>query len=172
VQAGQHHVIVVSDTSPVNYLVMIEAIGVLPQLYHEVYIPRQVIAELEQHGAPAPVRRWVEHLPEWAQVRNPAHIDAGLRQNKKLDEGEIHAIALAQELKAHVLIDERDGYEAARARGLTSTGILGVLDTAAERGFLDLKSALARLAGETNFRYSQPLIDRLLERNAQRRQSK
>jgi len=164
-------VIVVSDTSPLNYLILIEAIDVLSQLYHEVYIPHEVITELEHHGAPAAVCRWVQHLPEWARVRNPAHIDATLLQNRKLDKGEIHAIALAQELKAHVLIDERDAYEAAKARGLTSTGILGVLDAAAERDLLDLKPALARLVSETNFRHSQRLIDRLLERDAQRRQT-
>jgi len=36
-------VIVVSDTSPLNYLILVEAIDVLPQLYAEVYIPHQVI---------------------------------------------------------------------------------------------------------------------------------
>jgi predicted nucleic acid-binding protein len=148
---------------------MIEAIDLLPQLYREVYIPGQVITELKHHGAPAVVRQWVEHLPPWAQVRDPARIDATLLQNKKLDAGEIHAIALAQELKADVLIDERDAYEAARARGLTCTGILGVLDSAAERGLLDLKPALTRLTGQTNFRYSQNLINRLLQRDARRR---
>lgn len=160
--------IVVSDTSPLNYLILVDAIDVLPRLYHEVYVPRQVIAELEHPGAPAAVRRWVQCLPEWAQVRDPTHIDETLRQNRKLDQGEIHAIALAQELKAHLLIDERDAYEAAKARGLASTGILGVLDVAAQCGLLDLKPILARLIGETNFRYSQRLIDRLLERDARR----
>lgn len=163
--------IVVSDTSPLNYLILIETINVLPQLYREVYIPRQVVTELEHPGAPAAVHRWFEHLPEWVQVRNPASIDATLEQNSKLDQGEIHAIALAQELNAQVLIDERDAYEAAKARGLISTGTLGVLDMAAERNLLDLRLVLARLTSETNFRYSQRLIDFLLERNAHRRQT-
>lgn len=105
------------------------------------------------------------------QVRNPASIDATLEQNNKLDQGEIHAIALAQELNAQVLIDERDAYEAAKARGLISTGTLGVLDMAAERNLLDLRLVLARLTSETNFRYSRRLIDFLLERDAQRRQT-
>lgn len=170
-EPGQQHVIVVSDTSPLNYLVLIEAVDFLPQLYRQVYIPHEVIAELKHHGTPAAVRRWAERLPGWAQVRSPTHIDAALRRNRRLDEGEIHAIALALELKADVLVDERDAYEAAKALGLTSRGVLGVLDAAADRNLLDLKPALARLTRETNFRYSQDLIDRLLERDAQRRQT-
>jgi predicted nucleic acid-binding protein len=161
-------VIVVSDTSPLQYLVLIEAIDVLPRLYDRVYLPHQVVAELKHRGTPAPVRRWVEHLPAWAEIRSPRQIGISLRENRKLDEGEIHAIALALELKAPILVDERAAYEAAIAHGLSSTGVLGVLDKAAEQKLLELGSALARLTGETNFRYSQELIDRLLERDARR----
>jgi predicted nucleic acid-binding protein len=162
-------VIVVSDTSPLNYLVLIEAIDVLPRLFHEVCVPEQVITELKQSGTPVAVRQWVEQIPEWVRVRKPVQVDAALRQNRKLDEGEIQAIALASELDAHVLIDERDGYEAARAYGLACTGTLGVLDAAAGQDMLDLKSALVRLTRETNFRCTQPLLDRLLERDAHRK---
>jgi predicted nucleic acid-binding protein len=35
--------IVVSDTTPLNYLLLINAINVLPQLFREVYVPQQVL---------------------------------------------------------------------------------------------------------------------------------
>jgi|SRR5579884_705013 len=60
--------IVVSDTSPINYLVWIGAIGLLPRLYDSVILPQAVYEELTRPEAPAPVRAWATQLPEWATV--------------------------------------------------------------------------------------------------------
>jgi predicted nucleic acid-binding protein len=49
-------VIVVSDTSPLNYLLLIQAIDVLPQLFREVLVPTAVVMELSNSKAPAIVR--------------------------------------------------------------------------------------------------------------------
>lgn len=38
--------IVVADTSPINYLVLIEQIGILPKMYGRVVIPHTVREEL------------------------------------------------------------------------------------------------------------------------------
>lgn len=38
----------VADTTPLNYLVLCEAIDVLPKLFQEVVIPREVWDELSQ----------------------------------------------------------------------------------------------------------------------------
>ncbi len=44
--------IVVSDTTPLNYLIFIEAIAALPTLFGRVFAPGAVIAELtDQRGA-------------------------------------------------------------------------------------------------------------------------
>ena len=40
--------IVVSDTSPLNYLILINAIDVLPMLFEEIYVPARVMEELER----------------------------------------------------------------------------------------------------------------------------
>lgn len=48
--------IVVSDTSPLNYLVLIYEIEVLPKLFEQVYIPPSVIVELTRLKTPDPVR--------------------------------------------------------------------------------------------------------------------
>ena len=50
---------IVSDTTPINYLILIEAIDVLPQLYGRILIPETVRAELLDPNAPAEVRSWV-----------------------------------------------------------------------------------------------------------------
>jgi predicted nucleic acid-binding protein len=38
-------ILVVADTGPLCYLILIEAIGLLPQLYDRVVIPSAVLAE-------------------------------------------------------------------------------------------------------------------------------
>jgi predicted nucleic acid-binding protein len=87
---------------------------------------------------------------------------------RALDDGEKAAIELALSLQADlILIDERAGAAAAAQKGFAVTGTLGVLDLAAERGLVDLPSALARLAN-TNFRYRQELFDALLKKHKSR----
>jgi predicted nucleic acid-binding protein len=157
--------IVVSDTSPPNYLILIDAINLLPALFPQVYIPQRVADELGSQGAPSAVRRWIANPPPWIVIRNPTRIDLHLR----LDRGEIEAICLAQELRAdHLLIDESPGRAAATSRGLHVIGTLGILDQAAERNLIDLENAIERLK-KTSYRIDPSILQGLLEANAHRR---
>jgi len=52
--------LVVADTSPLVYLILIESIEILPQLFESVIIPDAVRAELCHRLAPEPVRIWAE----------------------------------------------------------------------------------------------------------------
>lgn len=61
--------VVVADTSPLNYLVLIGQIGVLHRLYGSVLVPPEVLAELADSGAPAEVLEWIQARPEWLEVR-------------------------------------------------------------------------------------------------------
>ena len=45
--------IVVSDTSPLNYLLLIREEGVLQPLFGRVIVPRAVLAELNHPATPA-----------------------------------------------------------------------------------------------------------------------
>ncbi len=79
-----------------------------------------------------------------------------------LDAGEEAAIALALELKAHVLlIDERAGVKVALAQGFEVFGTLGVIDRAAAAGLINVSAVLALLTA-TNFRVRPHLIEDLL----------
>jgi predicted nucleic acid-binding protein len=60
---------VVSDTSPLNYLVMIGEIATLHRLYDRVLVPAEVLAELQDDGAPSEVLQWVRSQPDWLEVR-------------------------------------------------------------------------------------------------------
>jgi predicted nucleic acid-binding protein len=63
--------IVVADTSPLNYLVLIDEVELLPWLFERVMLPKAVFNELKHPRSPAKVRTWAEPLPEWAVVRQP-----------------------------------------------------------------------------------------------------
>ena len=147
--------IVVSDTSPLNYLVLIDLQHILPQLFERILIPVAVRDELQSAGAPEAIARFMAATPAWLEIRQVAEVDLKLQH---LDRGEREAITLAGSLPAaSVLIDERKARLAARGHGLVVSGTLGVLDLAARRGLVNLSDALRRLEG-TTFRVSPILI--------------
>jgi hypothetical protein len=47
--------IVVSDTSPINYLVLVEFQNLLPKLFDRILIPEAVHRELQSDAAPDPI---------------------------------------------------------------------------------------------------------------------
>lgn len=163
--------LVIADTSPLNYLVWIGAVEILPQLYDKVVIPSEVRAELLATDAPALVRSWAGEIPSWAEV---CASDPVLRDDPRwrvLDLGERSALALAAARQpAVLLIDERAGAGIARAQGFPVTGTLGVLDEAARRQLISLPEVIVRLK-RTSFRYPKAVIERLLEEDARRRLS-
>ena len=59
--------LVVADTSPLNYLVWIESVDILRQLYGQVVIPAEVRDELLAADAPMVVRSWANVLPDWIE---------------------------------------------------------------------------------------------------------
>ncbi|MBY0263047.1 MAG: DUF3368 domain-containing protein [Phycisphaerales bacterium] len=150
--------IVVSDTSPLSYLILIGHIDVLPALFGGVVVPPAVMVELTHPGSPDPVRAWVATPPAWIWVAAPAVTPAA---RPGIDPGEAQAIELARELSANaLLIDDARGRAAAEEAGVPARGTLGVLVLAARTELLDLDAALSRLQA-TNFRASPALFQRL-----------
>jgi predicted nucleic acid-binding protein len=158
--------LVIADTGPVNYLILIGCIQLLPRLFEKVMLPGAVCRELSNPGAPQEVRNWIAKPPCWLEIREPDPI--GLAAVSGLDEGESAAIALASVLNADLLlIDDREGVQAARAIGLEVTGTLGVLDIAADRGLVDFSQVVRQLE-RTNFRRPRALLDALPKKHARR----
>ena len=156
--------IIVSDTSPLLYLLLIGQLELLPQLYGDIVIPEIVCSEMSAANAPAELRRWIASPPGWLTVQSvTVAIDDKL---KRLNAGEQAAIALAETLNADILlIDERDGRRVAMQRGLRVVGVLGILDDAATQTLIDITGAIAKLR-QTNFRVSPKLIQALLDRHS------
>jgi predicted nucleic acid-binding protein len=160
--------VVIADTSPINYLVSIGEIGLLPLLYHDIVIPEAVFLELSDISAPMEVREWATCRPNWIAIRSVSVSDAALME---LDAGEAAAIALAElTTNSLLLIDETAGRQEASRRGIPNTGTLGVLRRASIEGLVDLPSALNGLVS-TNFRVSKSLVADLLAEDADRRRN-
>jgi len=154
--------IVVSDTTPLHYLVLIGEIHLLPALYGRVLIPPAVARELNARGTPDPVSRWSRSQPDWLELRAPERLPSDLPEF--LGPGEREAIALSQELHCDALLmDDWEGREEARRRQLNVAGTLRVLASAAEKGLTDLPAAISRLRA-TDFRASEKLLQSFLGR--------
>jgi predicted nucleic acid-binding protein len=146
--------LVVSDTTPINYLVLLRLDHVLHELYGQLFIPPAVLRELQHAGSPEAVRRWANHLPAWVTIKGPTSPFV----DDRLGTGELESIALAKELpSALLLLDDRVARRVAVDNGLLVAGTVGVSENAAEQGLVELKSALERLA-ETNFRVQPKVI--------------
>ena len=154
--------VVVADTSPINYLVQIDAIELVPSLFGKIAISAAVNAELTHQGTPSAVRTWMAQGAQWLEIRpNPDHWNHGAMPTS-LDAGERTTIELADVIEADlILMDDRDAVAFARAQGFAVTGTLGVLDLAARQNFIDLAEAFARLKA-TSFHYRQGLLDTFL----------
>ena len=159
--------LVIADTGPVNYLVLIANIDLLPALFDNVILPSVVQAELTDADAPPSVRNWIADPPAWLEVHETPRNQFDQASLEGLDEGETAAIALAISLDADLLLmDDREGVVVARGKGLRVTGTLGVLDLAAQRGLVNFAQAANRLR-RTTFRIREELLDSLIKKHAQ-----
>lgn len=156
--------IVISDTTPINYLVLIGRIETLNELFGHVIIPRAVWDEFHKTGTPDLVRTWADGSPPWLEVKQAS--SSFITSVRKLGAGERETIALANELRADaVLMDERKGTKEAQRHGFIAIGTLAILEKAAWSGLFDLAESFRELA-QTNFRFpSTEIIRDLLERN-------
>jgi predicted nucleic acid-binding protein len=152
---------VVSNTTPLNYLILIGRVEVLRDLHELIVITGEVYEELTSPNTPKLVRDWTLNKPDWLRVDEVPPITDG-----KLDEiqiGERQAIVLAQQIRSEfIILDDRSARRLARNRGLNVIGTLGILTTAAEKGLITLRAALDDLK-KTNFRASSSLLESLAD---------
>lgn len=156
---------VVSNTSPILNLAIINQLDLLRQQFEEVVIPAAVSSELRldsEFPGVNPIRQalqagWIHS----AEVKN-TYVVRALRL--ELDHGESEAIALSIELGLkQILMDENDGRAIAKAMGLTPTGVLGILLRAKREGKLEsIKSAIRTLQQEAGFYIAPDLLTALL----------
>lgn len=153
--------VAVSDTGPLNCLVLIQQIEVLPRIFERVYVPNAVAQELTNPRTPSSVRAWFHNSPMWLEKIGD-HDSDRFPPLSGLDGGERAAIAAAVNLRPDiVLVDDRRAAEAARRLGLATMGTLGILVLGAGRNLVDLAASF-ELLRKTNFYHRNGLMDRIL----------
>ncbi len=156
---------VVSNTSPILNLAIVDRLSLLHQQFGEILIPNAVFDELkiseERPGSQA-IREAVSL--GWIQRREVSNEPITKLLNQTLDRGESEAIALAIELKADwTLLDEREGRKVAKSLGLKVTGVLGILLRAKQVGEVDsLQPVIDDLINEAGFRIAPELLAQIL----------
>ncbi len=83
--------IVVADTSPINYLLLINQIDLLPRLFQQIIIPDVVRDEMLDPDAPPILQEWIANPPSWLTIQPVPVLDTTLYS---LDPGEQAAITL------------------------------------------------------------------------------
>lgn len=156
---------VVSNTSPILNLAIIECLDLLRQQFTKVYIPSVVQTELKAKDDLPGSRLmmdalqdgWIEIIP----VKNTSLVTALMVD---LDAGEAEAIALGLELgNLLVLMDESDGRARARNMGLNLTGTIGILLRAKRLGQVKaVKSLLLELRSKAGFHIAENLLCQVL----------
>lgn len=156
--------IVISDTSPVSNLILIERLDILQKLFTEIVIPSAVDAEIRA------LKQFGKDLSEyetagWIKVAAPANLQKVQTLQTKLDEGEAQAIALALELNCGLLLmDERIGTDIARREGLQTVGLVGVLIKAKEEEIIEkVSEVLNELKTSAGFWLGDKLEKKIIE---------
>lgn len=126
--------IVVSDSSPLISLAILNKLTILDQLFDEIYIPVAVYDEITQWDKPHSQEIDYFSVDRVKSIQDQSAVQL-LR--KDLDSGESEAIVLAKENNiADILIDEYKGRKIAIAYGLSPIGTIGVLLQAKKSGII------------------------------------
>jgi uncharacterized protein len=157
--------LVVSNTSPILNLAIVDQLTLLHQQFDTIIIPKAVLDELkinEQRPGSQAIQQAV--AAGWIQIHEMTSEPLVQLLRQTLDQGESEAIALAVALKADwTIIDERDGRKVAKSLGLKVTGTLGILLRAKQTGELEsLQPTVDNLISNAGFRIAPELLAQIL----------
>jgi predicted nucleic acid-binding protein len=161
---------VISNTSPLLNLAIIDHLFLLPEQFGQIYIPLAVFTELKINQD-LPGSRALEAAVNQGWLISQA-VENTLLVNllrRDLHQGESEAIALAVECSANkILLDEKEARQVARALGLSTIGILGILLKGwNESRIPSIKAVTERLEQEARFRIAPALLAQVLEESGE-----
>lgn len=133
---------VVSDSTPLIHLAKAGGLGLLRKLYGSLYITKAVYREAVEEGDllgegdAIVIKKAVEKWIRIGEVQGAEEIS----RKYGLHLGEAASIALALEQRAELLLmNEREGRDAARKEGLKVKGTIGVIQEAVKKGVISAK---------------------------------
>ena len=155
--------IVISDTSCIGYLIIIDKLFLLKDNFSEIIIPQKVHNEVLQLSAKYNLHKYLSS--DWININTIVNNKLYNELLNQVDEGEAEAIVLSHEMSADLLlIDERKGALLARSLGIKMIGLLGVLLLSKEKKIIPLvKPFLDELISNTTFRINNILYQNVLK---------
>ena len=155
--------IVISDTSCIGYLIIIDKIFLLRDNFSKIFVPQIVHKEILQLSEKYDLSKYLHS--DWISINSITNTNLYNELLKKVDEGESEAIVLSQEIHADLLlIDERKGTEIARSFGIRTIGLLGVLLLSKKKKLIPLvQPILDELIANTTFRITKNLYTTVLK---------
>lgn len=155
--------VIVSDTTTLGNLFMIQKLWILEKLYGNVIIPEAVLYELEKLKLN---KLNISQITDstWIKIRPVMNESLVAILSESLDRGESEAIVLAQELRADLLIiDEIKGRNYAKKLNIRIIGLVGILVQAKIEGILEnVGEILDELKHKAGFWISQELYDKAI----------
>ena len=155
--------IVISDTSCIGYLIIIDKLFLLKDNFSEIIIPQKVHNEVLQLSAKYNLHKYLSS--DWININTIVNNKLYNELLNQVDEGEAEAIVLSHEMSADLLlIDERKGALLARSLGIKTVGLIGVLLLSKEKKIIPLvKPFLDELISNTTFRINNILYQNVLK---------
>lgn len=140
--------IVVSDATPLIHLSKIGALDLIKDLYEKCYITKivynETVVEGQKYGHTdaVPINN---AIGDWMEIKNPSGNMDMLMEKHSIHIGEASSILLAKELLSVLLINEREGREAAKKEGVTVKGTIGIIADGVKERKISVRSAIAML---------------------------
>lgn len=143
--------IVVSDSTPLIHLAKAGCIKILFDLYKEILITNEVYREVVEEGKLLENEdAWIieEYVGKGFLVKSPTLSSEYLLEKYAIHRGEADSIKLAKETGAELLLmNEKEGRNAAKSEGLKVKGSIGVLFDALKMG-ISKKEDILRILGK------------------------
>lgn len=157
---------IVSNTSPILNLAIIDKLHLLKNQFSKIIIPEGVFEELKVE-LKLPGSNLIKQSiqDEWICIKSFTDRKLFSLLNQQLDKGESEAITLALELEEErILIDERNARQIAVSMGLMPTGVIGVLLKAYKKNEIsNLEYEIKLLKEKAGFYISEELVKKILD---------
>jgi predicted nucleic acid-binding protein len=155
--------IIVSDTGPLIALSLLKLLPTLPDMFSQIYVPSGVIEEaLKDPAKPGAIDIQEAVDSGCLTVCDVSLEGVYLELIKLLDQGESEALALANDLCAVVLIDERRGRQVAKKYQIPITGTAALLIKAKKQGLISEVKPLILELQKFGYRLGAPLVLKIL----------
>ena len=154
--------VLVIDTGPLIALTMVSLLPLLLSLFDRICIPHSVAAELQLDGNRPDAVALKAFLKNNRSLQLQAAKAISDRLSDMLDEGEAEAIALATELDAVLLIDEKRGRAVAHQWNVPIIGTGRLLVAAKKRGYLECVRPAIEELRKVGYRLADAIVEQIM----------